>query len=237
MLTFAGSVGVSLVDYPGEVCSTIFTQGCNIDCAYCHNSAMKERRKLVCEDSQEECFFEEYIIMSVQKYAKVNQNLTITGGEPTIHGNHLIHFLKKIKENVPEIHIKLDTNGTIYPIVEKAIPYIDYLAVDFKGNYFPYTVGQEANLIKTLNLLKRKEVKGEMRITMYPPYTGRTRIDFAATHYVMSLYGTSLPDKIFLQQYRPVVGTEHIEPLKKGALEEYADMLRRRGSIVSLRGV
>ncbi|MEA2014319.1 MAG: 4Fe-4S cluster-binding domain-containing protein, partial [Thermodesulfobacteriota bacterium] len=27
----------SLIDYPGRICATLFTQGCNLRCPYCHN--------------------------------------------------------------------------------------------------------------------------------------------------------------------------------------------------------
>ncbi|HHY91797.1 MAG TPA: anaerobic ribonucleoside-triphosphate reductase activating protein, partial [Firmicutes bacterium] len=31
---------VSLVDYPGNICSTVFFGGCNFRCPFCHNAAL-----------------------------------------------------------------------------------------------------------------------------------------------------------------------------------------------------
>ena len=28
---------VSLIDYPGGICTTVFVGGCNLRCGYCHN--------------------------------------------------------------------------------------------------------------------------------------------------------------------------------------------------------
>jgi len=35
-----GWVKVSLIDFPGSICSTLFFSGCNLRCRYCHNPQM-----------------------------------------------------------------------------------------------------------------------------------------------------------------------------------------------------
>lgn len=32
-----GHVPASLLDWPGKVCATLFTAGCNLRCPFCHN--------------------------------------------------------------------------------------------------------------------------------------------------------------------------------------------------------
>ena len=36
-MRIAGLQKLTLIDYPGEIAATIFTQGCNWRCGYCHN--------------------------------------------------------------------------------------------------------------------------------------------------------------------------------------------------------
>ena len=43
---FYGMVKVSLVDFPGTICSTLFTAGCNFDCLWCHNRDLVEPQKI-----------------------------------------------------------------------------------------------------------------------------------------------------------------------------------------------
>ena len=38
-----GIENVSLVDYEGKICATIFTGGCNYKCPFCHNSGIVQK--------------------------------------------------------------------------------------------------------------------------------------------------------------------------------------------------
>ena len=61
----------------------------------------------------------------------------MTGGEPTIHKD-LPKFLKKLKEK--GFTVKLDTNGLDSKMLEACLPYLDYVAVDFKTSPQKYAL-------------------------------------------------------------------------------------------------
>ena len=116
----------SLIDYPGKICSIIFTQGCNFACPYCHNPELVDPERFV------EPLAEEEIFSFLKKRSKQIDAVVITGGEPTIHSD-LVDFMVTIKGL--GYLIKLDTNGSnpgaIENIIEKGI--VDYIAMDIKS--------------------------------------------------------------------------------------------------------
>ena len=43
-MAIGGLQRFSLIDYPGTVCATLFTQGCTFRCPYCHNPELVDKR-------------------------------------------------------------------------------------------------------------------------------------------------------------------------------------------------
>ena len=41
-LALAGLIPFSATDWPGKLTATVFTQGCPLRCAYCHNAQLQE---------------------------------------------------------------------------------------------------------------------------------------------------------------------------------------------------
>jgi len=77
-MKIAGIQRVSLIDYPGRIGATIFTQGCNFRCGYCHNA------ELVSPDQYGPLIEEDDIFAFLRKRAGKLEAVTVTGGEPTI---------------------------------------------------------------------------------------------------------------------------------------------------------
>jgi len=155
----------SLVDYPGHICATLFTKGCNMRCSFCHNpDLVLPSRKLDAIDEDE-------IIEFLQKRKGLLEGVCITGGEPTLH-TELPLFIKKIK--ALGYLIKLDTNGTNPKMVKSLIDdnLIDFVAMDVKASVANYhTVcklpkGLMANVLETINLLKMNFIPYEFRTTI-----------------------------------------------------------------------
>ncbi|MDP2268017.1 MAG: 4Fe-4S cluster-binding domain-containing protein, partial [Deltaproteobacteria bacterium] len=76
-MKIGGLQKVSLIDYPGKICATVFSQGCNFACPYCHNP------ELVDPGLYNVCIAEEKIFAYLQKRRGILEAVTITGGEPT----------------------------------------------------------------------------------------------------------------------------------------------------------
>ena len=154
----------TLLDYPGKVAALIFTYGCNLRCAYCHNPELVTQP---CISSN--IFKEEYILDFLKKRINRLDAVVITGGEPTIQSD-LIPFIQKIKDL--GYLVKLDTNGTDSKIVEKILKLdiVDYWAMDIKYEKELYLQNLEKNIDykeieKSVELIKIKGKDYEFRTT------------------------------------------------------------------------
>lgn len=161
-MNISGLQKFSLLDYPGQPCAVIFTQGCNFRCSYCHNPELLAVKKGTITPQ------------SVLDFLTLRKNqlgaVVITGGEPTLQPD-LIPFLGQIKQL--DYLIKLDTNGSNPEIIKKIInaKLIDYLAMDIKSSLKNYsqTCGvkvNQVNIQKTISILKNSSINYEFRTTV-----------------------------------------------------------------------
>ena len=127
-MLIGGFQRVSFIDFPGKVCSIIFTVGCNFRCPYCHNYrlVLEEEIKNLSLIPVDEVF--RYL---EKRKRKINA-VEFTGGEPTLQSD-ILEIMNRIKQL--GLAIKLDTNGTNPNILEKAIEedLVDYIAMDIKA--------------------------------------------------------------------------------------------------------
>ena len=165
-MIIAGMQKTSLVDYPGNICTTIFLYGCNFRCKYCHNPG------LVTEADAEkiEKFSEDDVILTLHKRKRFIDGVCITGGEPTL-SKKLPEFLVKIKKI--GFKIKLDTNGSNPEMLKKLIDaqLVDYIAMDIKGPIDKYSEIADVNvdiskIKETVKLLMNSSVDYEFRTTV-----------------------------------------------------------------------
>lgn len=92
------------VDGPG-VRYVIFTQGCPLRCAYCHNP-----------DSQSlnggELMELDALVMDIKRYLSYIEGITVTGGEPLLQIEFVTELFKKVKEL--GLTTALDTAGSVF---------------------------------------------------------------------------------------------------------------------------
>ena len=122
----AGLQKMTLLDYPGKVACTIFLQGCNFRCPFCHNSDLLGKEV-------PEPIIEETLFAFLKKRVGLLDAVCITGGEPTLQKD-LPALIRKIREL--GYLVKLDTNGS-RPDVLKALVeenLLDYVAMDIKNS-------------------------------------------------------------------------------------------------------
>ncbi len=158
-----GIENVSLVDYEGKICTTIFTGGCNFKCPFCHNSGIVQKEYKRHDESE--------ILSYLEKRKPLLDAVTISGGEPTLQPD-LEQFVTKVKKL--GYLVKLDTNGTMPNVIENLLSknLIDYVAMDIKNNFENYnnitgvSNPQIENIKKTLELFKRFNVPYELRTTL-----------------------------------------------------------------------
>lgn len=122
-----GMEKLSLVDYDGKVCCTLFTAGCNFKCGFCHNGPL-----VVGVNKLQPLEIEE-VLSYIESRKKLLDAVCVSGGEPTLYKD-LPQFLETIKKF--GLNIKLDTNGT-NPEMIKTLDkngLVDYFAMDIKND-------------------------------------------------------------------------------------------------------
>ena len=170
----SGLQKMTLLDYPGKVACTLFLQGCNYRCPFCHNS------ELLGHDG-EEFMTEEAFLAFLRKRTGLLDGVCVSGGEPTLYPG-LENLLRAIK--AMGFAVKLDTNGSRPDVLKKLVAegLVDHVAMDVKNSPRGYaeTVGlPSVNLEKTeesLRFLMTEAVSYELRTTVAEPLHDETTI-------------------------------------------------------------
>ena len=155
---------MTLLDFPGKVACTVFFDGCNFRCPFCHNSELLGVGFPPLMDGGE-------LISFLQKRQGILDGVCITGGEPLLQ-KELPQLLERIK--ALGYLVKLDTNGSFPDILEELIDrgLVDYVAMDIKNSPQRYaqTVGRErfdlTQVEKCVGLLLEGKVDYEFRTTV-----------------------------------------------------------------------
>jgi pyruvate formate lyase activating enzyme len=155
---------VSLIDYPGLICATVFLQGCNFKCPYCHNPELVDPGLF--RTSIKENSVMEFLDSRKGKLDAV----TICGGEPTIQDD-LNHFIKKIKKM--GFAVKLDTNGSQPKVINHLIneKLIDFIAMDIKAPLDKYkeivkTNVNQDSIKESIKIILKATIPYEFRTTL-----------------------------------------------------------------------
>ena len=163
----SGLQKMTLLDYPGKVACTLFLQGCNYRCPFCHHS------ELLCHDG-EEFMTEDTFIAFLEKRKGLLDGVCVSGGEPTLYPG-LESLLRRIK--TLGFAVKLDTNGSrpdvLKTLVEKGL--VDHVAMDVKNGPRQYgeTTGIPGvsleRIEESLRFLLSDAVSYELRTTVVEP--------------------------------------------------------------------
>ena len=165
-MKISGLQKFSLIDYPGKTCATVFTQGCNFKCPFCHN------KQLIATDKQAELKTID-VINFLRKKENLLQAVCISGGEPTIQSN-LIDFIRVIKSR--GFLIKIDTNGSRPDIIKELIEtsLVDFFAMDIKAPKEKYELltGTDCDydvIDQSMRLIKNSGAGLQFRTTFVEP--------------------------------------------------------------------
>jgi pyruvate formate lyase activating enzyme len=168
-MKFSGIQRTSLIDYPDNVSTILFTAGCNLRCPYCHNW------RIVLGETDIQ-ISEEDAVKGLEQRKGFIDHVVISGGEPTLQGD-LPGFLSRLK--ALGYKVKLDTNGLLPEVLRECLPYLDYVAVDVKTSIERYTglgaVEPDA-LISSINLLRDGVVDYEFRCTVAPGFVDQDSV-------------------------------------------------------------
>lgn len=190
-MKIAGIVRQSLVDYPGKLAAAVFTQGCNMNCVFCHN------RCLVAEQGETPSVQEDEVLSFLEKRRKFLDGVVVSGGEPTLQPD-LEGFIEKVK--AMGFLVKLDTNGTRPGVIKKLFDkkLVDYVAMDVKAPMKRYreicrSEVDERDILESMTLIRDSDADYEFRTT-YCPQLNETdireigRLIAGAKKYVLQQY-------------------------------------------------
>ena len=96
-MIISGLQKMTLLDFPGKVACTVFLQGCNFRCPFCHNS------DLLGTDGPEP-IAQETLLGFLKQRVGLLDGVCITGGEPTLQAD-LPQLLRSIKDGNPGLNI------------------------------------------------------------------------------------------------------------------------------------
>ena len=235
-MKISGLQKLTLLDYPGRVACTVFLNGCNFRCPFCHNSELLEA-------GVEPVMTTEELLALLRKRLGILEGVCITGGEPTLHPQ-LFDLLRSVKEL--GYAVKLDTNG-YRPDVLKAViaeGLVDYVAMDIKNSPDAYglTAGLSAlNLEKieeSIRILLEDNVDYEFRTTVVLPLHSEATIADMAK-WLHTLCGSKKPKRLFLQPFvdRDTVPVAGLSAPDADQLTAFVNLLTSCAEEVALRGV
>lgn len=142
------------VDGPG-LRFVVFTQGCPLRCAYCHNPETQERGGT--------CYTAEELLQKVLRYRPYfgkEGGVTVSGGEPLLQPEFVAEFFSLLQEE--GIHTALDTSGAgDFAKARKVLRYTDLVLCDLKfSSEEAYQKHCGGSLHQTLAFLKLTEESG-----------------------------------------------------------------------------
>ena len=139
------------VDGPG-VRAVVFTEGCPLRCAYCHNPDTWAQHK------EHEMSSGELVQKLLRYYPYIKDGgVTFSGGEPCLQAEFLRETAEKLRER--GLHIALDTSGAVYDsAVERLLEVTDLVLLDIKmttaEQYEQYTGGSLGEAVAFLDRLE-----------------------------------------------------------------------------------
>ncbi|MCX5774351.1 MAG: anaerobic ribonucleoside-triphosphate reductase activating protein [Fusobacteria bacterium] len=213
---------LSTVDYPGKIVATIFTVGCNFWCEYCHNY------QFINETEYQEWLNFDEVLSHLKKRENLLDGVCITGGEPLIHFENIVEMIKQIKKACPSFKIKLDSNGSSLSKIKAITPYIDYIAVDFKGfDYYNYSKAP-IELEAIIHYLSSVKMPYEIRLTLYPEYFPKKDFDK-----VVKILKNA--EKVSIQQYKSENVRVVKTPYSHDVLNDLKERFEKYGSSVTVK--
>ncbi len=233
-MIISGLQKMTLLDYPGRVACTVFLQGCNFRCPFCHNSGLLGA-------AQTDTVATEALLEFLRKRSGMLDGVCITGGEPTLQAD-LPQLLRQIK--ALGYAIKLDTNGSQPTMLKHLIRenLIDYVAMDIKNcpDRYAETIGDfqfPAQIERSIVFLTEGTVDYEFRTTVVDELHTEENIS-AMGQWLAQLAPKGKAKRLFLQPYadRDSVLQSGLSTPSSEKLERFKAILAPYTEFVAIRG-
>ena len=221
---------MTLLDFPGHVACTVFLNGCDFRCPFCHNFELVDGTAKPVMDEEEFLGF-------LKKRQGLLDGVAFTGGEPCLHKD-LPALMRRIREL--GFAVKLDTNGYHPDLLEAILRegLIDYAAMDIKNSPAKYalTCGlKEMDLTpvcRSIELLQNSGIDFEFRTTVIEEF--HEAQDFEEIGKMIR----GCP-RYFLQAFtdRDTVPFGGLHAPSREAMEEYLRIMKKYTDDAQIRGM
>ncbi len=228
----AGLQKMTLLDFPGKVACTVFLQGCNYRCPFCHNS------ELLARQAEPLMGLPEFLTFLEGRKSMLDA-VCVSGGEPTL-SPELESLLRSIK--AMGYAVKLDTNGSRPAVLKHLVAedLVDYVAMDVKNSpaWYAQTVGLAqlplGPVEESLQFLLSDPVDYELRTTLVAQLHDQASIEEMG-RWVSTL---GRPKKWFLQSFvdRDTVVFSGLAAPEEEAMATYRERLSPYAEQVTIRG-
>ena len=234
-MKIVGIQKLTLLDYPGKVACTVFLNGCNFRCPYCHNAELLD-------GNAEEVLTVERLLSFLKKRQGILDGVCITGGEPTLHPE-LAELIRSIR--ALGFSVKLDTNGyrpeVLGALLGEGI--LDYVAMDLKNGPDAYaeTVGLPAvdldRVGESIRLLLDSGTEFELRTTVVHPLHSAETLTSMANWLLEVTRSRGVP-RLFVQPFvdRETVPVAGLSAPSREELEQFLEILSACAERVEVRG-
>lgn len=160
-MRIGGLQKLTLLDFPQKVACTVFLQGCNFRCPFCHNTPLIVGTQ-------------DYPVSDLMDFLKKRRGLldgvAITGGEPFL-SPELPDLIREIR--TLGYAVKLDTNGSfpdrLCALLEENL--VDYVAMDIKNSPEKYELTSGA-----CGILSAVDASVHLLLDAKIPYEFRTTV-------------------------------------------------------------
>ena len=234
-MKIAGLQKMTLLDFPGRVACTVFLQGCNFRCPFCHNSQLLG-------GNGPEGLTEEALLDFLQKRQGLLDGVCITGGEPTLQKD-LPRLLQRIK--ALGYAVKLDTNGSQPGMLKELVAQglVDYVAMDVKNSPARYgeTVGvpqlDVSPMEESLRFLTAGGADYELRTTVVQELHDDQSIQ-AMGEWLFTLAQNRPVKALYIQPYKDadMVLQKGLHTPSEAVLQGFCALLRPFAQTVAVRG-
>lgn len=153
-LKVGGFVPLSTTDFPGQLASVVFCQGCPWRCAYCHNPHL--------QPAQGEALLDwHWIIARLERRRGLIDAVVFSGGEPTAQGA-LPYALQEVRRM--GFGVGLHTAGMYPRRLRRLLPLTDWVGFDVKTSFAECV----SRVLESLRAVVESGVECEFRTTVHP---------------------------------------------------------------------
>lgn len=171
-LRVGGITPFTATDFPGQLATVVFVQGCPWRCGYCHNPHLQSRAQQAGSASWDK------VLTLLQRRRGLIDAVVFSGGEPTIDPQ-LLSAITEVRAMGYKVGLHC---GGIYPErLKTVLPLLDWVGFDVKARFQDYAgVTRIQNsgdpAYSSLKIVLEHDVPYECRTTIHPALLSEAQI-------------------------------------------------------------